>query len=242
MKKKRKNRKGHSQPFGGRGGRNQKQKTCDRLIFLILTMKEPGERCNPEDAASFASRASMLWIDPLIRLGARRPLVQPDLEPIARQDEAKANGAKFSEAWTAERAKPKPSVFSAAVNAVGRRRLVSAFLAYACKAGMQFGPVLMMKALVRHLEGTEQLTLTQQWLCVGGLFVTPAVAGIFEAWHSTILAHIAANWRSMLQLELFGKALALSPTARGATSTGQIVNLYAADSMAADGLFMKVSG
>ena len=195
----------------------------------------PGAR-NREDAAGCWARRVLSFMTPLMKLGMQRPLVQQDIEPICARDRCEHNHQRFVAHWQKELARgvSTGSVLRTQMRTAGVGTLVSAVALFTVRAVLMFGPVLVLRTLVRHLEGTETISRAAQWACVAVLLLVPSVSVVLELQSTVMMTHAATAMRSSVSVALFVKALRLSPSARATTSTGAIVNMYSTDAKQCD--------
>ncbi|KAG0223167.1 hypothetical protein BGW42_006079 [Actinomortierella wolfii] len=80
----------------------------------IPPVPEPGSNpgVSPEFTASFPSRLTFHWIQPLMSLGARRPLETEDLWIVSEERKASNISAKFQAEWAKEAAKRRQNAMS----------------------------------------------------------------------------------------------------------------------------------
>eukprot|EP01034_Spumella_vulgaris_P043593 gene43593-54155_t len=93
----------------------------------------------------------------------------------------------------------------------------------------QFGPVLILNALVKHFQKTKILSPAELWIFVALIFVLPMLGSIFAAHSNVLVCHIGLQFRNALITMIYRKSLLLSPAARQVSSTGQIVNMFSND-------------
>ena len=171
------------------------------------------EGVNLEDAANCAQSYLLDYLTPLMRLGVERPLELTDITPTSRTDRCARNHAAFTREWARERARPggvrKSSVLNAQFRTAGCGNLAVAMLLFTLRIAFGFAPVLIMRQLVRHFEGTEPLARARQWSCVVMLLVLPIVAVLCELKSGVIMTHAATAMRASVSVELFDKVVVI---------------------------------
>ncbi len=70
---------------------------------------------------------------------------------------------------------------------------------------------------------------TTRWIYIVGFLVVPIVGAFGTNLSQMLLTRIGLQMKSMASEALYRKALTLSSTAKGKTSTGQVVNIMSTD-------------
>lgn len=189
------------------------------------------DKWSDEDQASTVSFLFLLFLNPLFEKGNQRTLELTDLGATSRQDRADLLYSKFEVHWKAEEALPleKRSLWRALFKTVGLWKFILAMVLYAIYTAESFGPVLILNVLVDHFQGSETLSIGVLWLLVVLMFILPMTGSIFAAHSNVILSHIGLQFRNILINKVYRKAQVLSPAARQISSTGQIMNMFSAD-------------
>lgn len=71
----------------------------ERELELDQTVGMLKGKASPEERATFFSRLTFAWLNPLLELGVQRPLQEKDLYNLARQDTSKALGDSLESNW-----------------------------------------------------------------------------------------------------------------------------------------------
>ena len=87
-------------------------KTYDRPVSFICLLQKP----NPETSASFLSRLTFAWLDPLIWKGYRRPLVQDDMWSLQYENSTSTIVGRWDKNWKKTIRKAEKLVFRPAKN------------------------------------------------------------------------------------------------------------------------------
>lgn len=61
------------------------------------------------------------------------------------------------------------------------------------------------------------------------LFILQTLSSLCAAQSNLIMTHIGVQFRNVLITQIYRKSLKLSPSARNAASTGQIINMFSND-------------
>lgn len=154
-----------------------------------------------------------------------------DLGPTALQDQCNPTYIEFERHFAAELKKPekKRDLWNVLIRTFGVWKFTNALLLYAVYNALTFGPILILNALVQHLEGTQVLSTSTLWTLVAFLFVIPIVGSLLAARSNVVLAHAGLVIRNVLINKIYRKSLVLSPAARQSSSSGQIVNMFSND-------------
>ena len=189
-----------------------------------------------EDKASFISRLFILYLNPLFAKGAAAngmaaQIELVDLGPTSDQDKTKRLYVEFMKQWEIEKRLPenRRSLWFVLWRTVGYDRLFLAVTFYAGYSACNFGPIMILNALVKNFEGTAVLSTTVLWILVSLMFVLPMVGTILAAHSNIVLAHAGVQFRNALIDIIYRKSLKLSPASRQKSSTGQIVNMFSND-------------
>jgi ATP-binding cassette subfamily C (CFTR/MRP) protein 1 len=184
-----------------------------------------------EDNATPFQRLFLTYLDPLIKLGSKKTLILSDLGNTSVQDQSAVLYSKFYKHWDEESKLPsvKQSLWRVLWKTVGYARLAKALGLYCCFALLAYGPVLILNALVKHLEKSAILSNTTLVIYVALMLLIPSLASLCCAQSNIILAHMGVQFRNSLINAIYRKSLKLSPASRQLQSTGMIVNMFSND-------------
>jgi ABC-type multidrug transport system fused ATPase/permease subunit len=176
---------------------------------------------------------SFWFLNDLLTLGARRPLETQDLPPVLPSVSASQTYEAFSAAWEAEKRtaserKLQPSVYRA-LRASVLRDWWKSYLAFALASALSFAPPMLLSVLVGDFEDTRDLSDTQRWLVVCGLFVLPLMQSLLLTQHDMFVTRLGYKARSALTAAVYFKSLKLTSAARSASSSGAVTNLMSTD-------------
>jgi len=209
-----------------------KEPKVDEEASSVLSPRETaGSEKSFEDNAGPLSRFLMLYLEPLFHRGFKEGLAHADLGPASLQDSADHVNQRFEIFWKEECQRPvkNRSLWNVLWRIVGYDRVFKALALYGLYAGISYGPILILSALTRHLQGTRVLEPSILWILVALMFVLPMLASLFAAQSNNVMAHIGVQIRNALIDAIHRKSLRLSPSARQAQSTGMIVNMFSND-------------
>ncbi|XP_042224815.1 multidrug resistance-associated protein 1-like isoform X3 [Homarus americanus] len=218
-----------------------------------------GDKPSPETSASFLSRVTFAWMDPLIWKGYRKPLVQADTWDLARENASRNTVAKWDKNWKKTLKKAKKIRNSEAWatysnNAVhvevpkgeGKRQQKISILPTMVRT---FGPTFFFGAVLKVMYDVLQFVSPQilgllisfsesteeddpQWRG----FLYAAVMLVCAQLQSFILGqYFMKMFLAGLQIRtgvisaVYRKALRISNSAKKNSTVGEIVNLMAVD-------------
>lgn len=211
----------------------------------VQTLAREAENLNEYDQANLCSRLTYHYLDRIVNLGAKRPLVPADIDHTT-PNYLRTNGSysKVSQAWEDEAAKAKasngkhtPSFFWTVIRAYKARVFVSLFLR--CVAfRLPFLTPILFKQLLEFITDYHRAVNSGQEdvpALRGGLVIAFSLFAINVA--GTILGTMALQWsydfgmlaRGASIAMVYRKALKLSPAARQKSTLGEITNHMAVD-------------
>ncbi|CAM9244868.1 unnamed protein product, partial [Ectocarpus fasciculatus] len=184
-----------------------------------------------EDGAGLYSRWTYSFLNALFQLGIEKDLNIDDLGTVSDKDRTDVLHARFAVHWVKELVRPKgkASLWNALWLTAGYGSLLYGIFLFALYAILSFVPVLILSTLVSYFEGDTDLTETELWILVAGMFLVPMVASLMQSQSNAIILRIATRIRNVLVNAIFRKALLLSPDSRQQQSTGKIINMFAND-------------
>ena len=128
-----------------------------------------------ENEAGCLSSWTMTYMSYLLDAGCKHTLVHADLGPINNEDKCLTLQAPFDKYWELEQQKPlkKQNLWLVLGKTVGWLKVILALLFYLVYAAITFGPVLILNALVQHVQHTQVLHVGLLWFLVAMMFVLP---------------------------------------------------------------------
>ncbi|XP_045104248.1 multidrug resistance-associated protein 1-like isoform X3 [Portunus trituberculatus] len=215
-----------------------------------------GEKPNPETSASFLSRITFAWLDPLIWKGYRNPLVQEDMwnlqyenatntivgrwdknwKRTVRKAEKKrdshANGEPFNNAVHTEtggKAKKPLSILPTMVSTFGLPFLFGAVLKLLHDT-LQFVSPQVLKMLISFTESDEEdAPQWQGYFYAVVMLVAAQTQSFILAQYFKKMYLIGLQVRSGIISAVYRKALLISSSSKKESTVGEIVNLMSVD-------------
>jgi len=221
-----------------------RKKEQKRFIPNMSTSFRDVKRANREAEASRISKIFMLWFIPILRMSSKE-ISHPSqdkqeftnaLGDISPQDDPKLLFPKFETAWDEELEKPEEerSLFKVMLKIVGYRTLLIGTILSVIQAAAGMALPFVMKRLLISLSDTStQVSVAEQWICVGLMVLLPYLASMCQAHVLFLSKRGSVRLYATLTQAIFLKSLKLSCASRNQSSTGQIVNLMASDASTA---------
>ncbi|EQC30630.1 hypothetical protein SDRG_11685 [Saprolegnia diclina VS20] len=188
---------------------------------------------HPVETAGAASMATMAWLDPLIRRGARTPLNEADVWPLCQVDTAAAVHDRFQEQWQLERQAIAPALHKA-IWRTFRREILSTIGLYLVSAGLTLLQPWVIKSILEYLQAPPGNVVTSLGISSGyglaGLLAGLSIVSIACADYAQyIAAHIGCNVKTIFVDSVYLHTLSLSSTSKQQVSSGDVVAMATID-------------
>ncbi|XP_030210094.1 multidrug resistance-associated protein 4-like isoform X1 [Gadus morhua] len=203
------------------------------------------EKINPAATANCFSKIFFCWLNPLFRIGYKRSLEQEDLYNVLPEFRSKTLGLTLQSYWDEECLKSakelkKPSFCKAVIRCYWKSYSLLGIFTFIEEATMIVQPVLL-GYLLRYFETYDPNDYHGLELaCYYALGMSLSLL-LLAVMHHILFFNIqkaGMKIRVAMCNMIFRKALCLSNSARGKTTTGQIVNLLSNDVSKFDDLTM----
>ncbi|KAF3641285.1 ABC transporter C family member 13 [Capsicum annuum] len=197
----------------------------------LLTEEEPAcLKVTPYSDAGLISLATLSWLNPLLSVGAKRPLELKDIPLLAQQDRSKTNYKVLNANWEklkAEDPSEQPSLAWAILKSFWKEAACNAIFAGVNTCVSYVGPY-MISYFVDYLAGVE--TFPYEGYILAGIFFTAKLVETLTTrqWYLGVDI-LGMHVRSALTAMVYRKGLRLSSSARQSHSSGEIVNYMAVD-------------
>ena len=183
---------------------------------------------SPEEKASFWSRYTFSWMNPIISTGYERPLELSDIFELSLAERTSSVSSQFDAAWDSR----KPQLFRAMVDVWGLDMLRSGLWKIINDASQFTGP-MFMSVIIGVVQNTSRYSYGEM-LATGMtyatlLFVCQVVGSIGEGQYFQLSMRSGMKLKSALISAIFSKSMRLSNAARQATGTGKLTNIMSSD-------------
>lgn len=207
--------------------------TCGNSDIQEPLLLEEDAGClkvTPYHDAGLFSMATLSWLNPLLSVGAKRPLELRDIPLLAPEDRAKTNYKVLRSNWEklkAESPLEKPSLAWAILKSFWREAASNAVFAGLNTMISYVGP-FMLSYFVDYLGGKE--TFPHQGYVLAGTFFGAKLIETLTTrqWYLGVDI-LGMHVRSALTAMVYQKGLKLSSAAKQSHTSGEIVNYMAVD-------------
>lgn len=191
---------------------------------------------NPLQDANLCSRLFFWWLNPLFKTGHKRRLEEDDMFSVLPEDRSKHLGEELQGYWDKEvlRAKKdarKPSLTKAIVKCYWKSYLILGIFTLIEESTRVVQPIFLGK-IIEYFEKYDPDDVVALHTAYGYAAVLSLCTLILAILHHLYFYHVqCAGMRLRVAMchMIYRKALRLSNSAMGKTTTGQIVNLLSND-------------
>lgn len=198
---------------------------------LLADEEEAGcLKVTPYSEAGFFSLATLSWLNPLLSIGAKRPLELRDVPLLAHKDRSKTSYKVLNSNW--ERLKSdnptkQPSLALAILLSFWKEAIVNASFAGLNTLVSYVGPY-MISYFVDYLSGNVAFP-HEGYVLASVFFVAKLLETLTTRQWYLGVDILGMHVRSALTAMVYRKGLRLSSTARQSHTIGEIVNYMAVD-------------
>ncbi|XWS18872.1 hypothetical protein CRYUN_Cryun32bG0082200 [Craigia yunnanensis] len=182
--------------------------------------------------ASFLSKLSFSWINPLLSLGYLRPLALEDIPSISTEDESNLAYQKFANAWESlVREQSSSDRRNLVLRAITKVYFKENILIAVCAVLRTISVValpLLLYAFVNY-SNQEEENLQEGLVLLGYLILSKVVESLSQRHWYFASRRSGMRMRSALMVAVYQKQLKLSSLGRRRHSAGEIVNYIAVD-------------
>lgn len=187
-------------------------------------------KVTPYSEAGFFSLATLSWLNPLLSVGAKRPLELRDVPLLALKDRSKTSYKVLNSNWErmkAENPTAQPSLAAAILRSFWKEAMVNAVFAGLNTLVSYVGPY-MISYFVDYLSGNIAFP-HEGYILSSVFFVSKLVETITTRQWYLGVDILGMHARSALTAMVYRKGLRLSSTARQGHTLGEMVNYMAVD-------------
>ncbi|KAL3715457.1 hypothetical protein ACJRO7_007227 [Eucalyptus globulus] len=208
----------------------QTSRNSDIREPLLLEEEAGPAKVTPYNDAGLFSLATLSWLNPLLSIGAKRPLELRDIPLLAPNDRAKTNYKVLKSNWEklkAENPSKQSSLAWAILKSFWREAACNAIFAGLNTLVSYVGPFLI-SYFVDYLVGKE--TFRHEGYILAGIFFGAKLVETLTTrqWYLGVDI-LGMHVRSALTAMVYRKGLRLSSAAKQSHTSGEIVNYMAVD-------------
>ncbi|CAB4272422.1 unnamed protein product [Prunus armeniaca] len=199
----------------------------------LLARKSAGKSQKTElEHASFLSKLTFAWINPLLKLGSSKTLALEDIPSLVAEDEADLAYQKFAHAWDSLSREKRPSstrnlVLQTVAKVYMKENTWIAFCAFLRTISIAVSP-LILYAFVNY-SNSDKENLSEGLKILGCLILSKVVESLSQRHWFFGSRRCGMRMRSALMVAVYQKQLKLSSLGRRRHSAGEIVNYIAVD-------------
>ncbi|KAL2953239.1 hypothetical protein AAZX31_19G155000 [Glycine max] len=197
----------------------------------LLVDEDPGcLKVTPYSDAGLFSLAILSWLNPLLSIGAKRPLELKDIPLVAPKDRSKTNYKVLNSNWErlkAENLSGQPSLAWALLKSFWKEAACNAVFAGVTTLVSYVGPY-MISYFVDYLVGKE--IFPHEGYVLAGVFFVAKLVETFTTrqWYLGVDI-LGMHVRSALTAMVYRKGLRISSLAKQSHTSGEVVNYMAID-------------
>ncbi|KAL3522804.1 hypothetical protein ACH5RR_015638 [Cinchona calisaya] len=188
-----------------------------------------GEQICPERRANILSKVTFAWVNPLMKLGYRRPLTDKDVWKLDTWDRTETLVNTFHKCWVEESQRPKPWLLRALNRALGGRFWWGGFWKIGNDLSQFIGPMILNKLLKSMQDGDPAWI---GYVYAFSIFVGVVFGVLCEAQYFQNVMRVGYRLRATLVAAVFRKSLRLTHECRRKFASGKITNLMTTDAEA----------
>ncbi|KAL3531179.1 hypothetical protein ACH5RR_010501 [Cinchona calisaya] len=203
--------------------------TSDLQEPLLLEEEAGCHRVSPYGDAGIFSLATFSWLNPLLSVGAKRPLELRDIPLLTQKDRSKTNYKLLNSNWERLKAEnPKqPSLAWAILRSFWKEAACNGIFAGLNTLVSYVGPYLI-SYFVDYLAGGEAFP-HEGYILTAIFFVAKLVETLTTRQWYLGVDILGMHVRSALTAMVYRKGLKLSSSAKQSYTSGEIVNYMAVD-------------
>lgn len=186
-----------------------------------------GEQVCPERHVNIFSKILFSWMNPLMKLGYRRPLTEKDVWKLDTWDQTETLIQKFNQCWNEESQKCRGRPLLWALNrSLGGRFWFGGFWKIGNDLSQFVGPLLLNSLLLSMQRGDPAWI---GYIIAFSIFVGVVLGVLSEAQYFQTVMRVGFRLRSTLVAAVFRKSLKLTHESRRKFASGKITNLMTTD-------------
>ncbi|KDP34963.1 hypothetical protein JCGZ_09251 [Jatropha curcas] len=188
-----------------------------------------GEYICPERHVNVFSRIVFTWMNPIMKLGYKRPLTEKDIWKLDTWDRTETLNNRFQKCWVEESQRPRPWLLRALNSSLGARFWWGGFWKIGNDASQFVGPLILNQLLQSMQQGDPAWI---GYVYAFSIFVGVVFGVLCEAQYFQNVMRVGYRLRSTLIAAVFRKSLRLTHESRRKFASGKITNLMTTDAEA----------
>ncbi|XP_073425679.1 ATP-binding cassette sub-family C member 4-like [Dendrobates tinctorius] len=200
---------------------------------MELAQKEG--KANPLQKANFCSKIFFWWLNSLFLIGHKKKLEEDDMYKVLPEDTSERLGEELQSYWEAELQKAQkegrvPRLAKAIIRCHWKAYSVLGFFTFIEESVKVIQPIFLGN-VINYFEMADpnDAALTSAYINAAALSVCTLILAVFHHIYFYHVLRAGMKLRVAMCHMIYKKALRLSNTAMGKTTTGQIVNLLSND-------------
>ncbi|KAM9321307.1 ATP-binding cassette sub-family C member 4 [Gastrophryne carolinensis] len=199
---------------------------------------EPGlkeDKSNPLQSANFCSKLFFCWLNNLFIIGHKRKLEEDDMYKVLPEDRSERLGEELQWYWDDELQKAQkkgqvPRLTKAIIRCHWKSYSLLGFFTFIEESVKVIQPIFLGN-VISYFEMTDpsDAALTNAYINAAALSVCTLLLAVLHHLYFYHVLRAGMKLRVAMCHMIYKKALRLSNTAMGKTTTGQIVNLLSND-------------
>ncbi|XP_043747922.1 ATP-binding cassette sub-family C member 4-like isoform X3 [Cervus elaphus] len=196
----------------------------------------PEVKTNPLQKANFCSRLFVWWLNPLFKIGHKRKLEANDMYSVLPEDRSQHLGEELQGYWDqevkrAQKDAQEPSLMKAIVKCYWKSYLIWGLFIFLEEATRVVQSIFLGKMIsyVENYDPNDSAALHEAYSYAAGLSACVLVWAVLHHLYFYHIQRVGKRLRVAVCHMIYRKALRLSSSAMGKTTTGQIVNLLSND-------------
>ncbi|KAI4565335.1 hypothetical protein MJT46_009678, partial [Ovis ammon polii x Ovis aries] len=193
-------------------------------------------KTSPLQKANFCSRLFVWWLNPLFKIGHKRKLEPDDMYSVLPEDRSQHLGEELQGYWDqevkrAQKDAQEPSLMKAIVKCYWKSYLIWGMFTFLEEGTRVVQPIFFGKIIsyVENYDPNDSAALHEAYGYAAGLSACLLVWAVLHHLWFYHMQRMGMRLRVAVCHMIYRKALCLSSSAMGKTTTGQIVNLLSND-------------
>ncbi|KAI4565339.1 hypothetical protein MJT46_009682 [Ovis ammon polii x Ovis aries] len=193
-------------------------------------------KTSPLQKASFCSRLFVWWLNPLFKIGHKRKLEPDDMYSVLPEDRSQHLGEELQGYWDqevkrAQKDAREPSLVKAILKCYWKSYLIWGMFTFLEEGTRVVQPMFLGKMIsyVENYHLSDSAALHEAYGYAAGLSASVLVWAVLHHLYFYHMQRVGMRLRVAVCHMIYRKALRLSSSAMGKTTTGQVVNLLSND-------------